>query len=124
MELETINKLFLELSQFATATTAKELKLEWELVALKGTQEPMAWMWQHEDTGMIGFVDLQQIANGFESNNPRLKLVSPLYPSPPNEKQIKAAALREAAEWFDNSSDKQCYLAAPNLRLMAEEIEK
>lgn len=28
MELETINKLFLELSQFATAKTARELELE------------------------------------------------------------------------------------------------
>lgn len=28
MELETINKLFLELSQFATAKTAKEIRLE------------------------------------------------------------------------------------------------
>lgn len=28
MELETVNKLFLELSQFATAKTARELKLE------------------------------------------------------------------------------------------------
>jgi len=28
MELDTINKLFLELSQIATATTAKELRLE------------------------------------------------------------------------------------------------
>jgi len=31
MELETINKLFLELSQFATAKTARELALEKEL---------------------------------------------------------------------------------------------
>lgn len=28
MELETINKLYLELSQITTATTAKELKLD------------------------------------------------------------------------------------------------
>lgn len=28
MELETVNKLFLELSQFATAKTARELQLE------------------------------------------------------------------------------------------------
>lgn len=31
MELDTINKLFLELSQVATATTAKELALEEKL---------------------------------------------------------------------------------------------
>lgn len=33
MELETINKLFLELSQFATAKTARELELEDLLVS-------------------------------------------------------------------------------------------
>jgi hypothetical protein len=31
MELETINKLFLELSQITTATTAKELAMQREL---------------------------------------------------------------------------------------------
>lgn len=35
MEIETVNKLFLELSQFATATTAKEVKLKELLVAAK-----------------------------------------------------------------------------------------
>ena len=35
MELQTVNKLFLELSQFATATTAKELKLQKEIDELK-----------------------------------------------------------------------------------------
>ena len=35
IELETINKLFLELSQFATAKTARELALEKELEDLR-----------------------------------------------------------------------------------------
>ena len=38
MELQTVNKLFLELSQFATATTAKELKLQKEIDELKEHQ--------------------------------------------------------------------------------------
>jgi hypothetical protein len=38
LELETVNKLFLELSQFATATTAKELKLQSEIEGLKNNQ--------------------------------------------------------------------------------------
>lgn len=38
MELETVNKLFLELSQFATATTAKEFKLQKEIEELKAQQ--------------------------------------------------------------------------------------
>lgn len=38
MELQTVNKLFLELSQFATATTAKELELKREIQDLKENQ--------------------------------------------------------------------------------------
>lgn len=40
MDLEIINRLFLELSQFATATTAKELKLRAELDAVDATLWP------------------------------------------------------------------------------------
>jgi hypothetical protein len=35
MELEAINKLYLELSQIATAKTAREIKLENEIVRLR-----------------------------------------------------------------------------------------
>ena len=38
MELQTVNKLFLELSQFATATTAKEFELKREIHDLKEKQ--------------------------------------------------------------------------------------
>ncbi len=38
MELETVNKLFLELSQFTTATTAKELATQKEIKELKKHQ--------------------------------------------------------------------------------------
>lgn len=40
MELETINKLYLELSQIATAKTAKEIKLEAELHAATRVNTP------------------------------------------------------------------------------------
>lgn len=39
MDLDIINRLFLELSQVATATTAKELKLEAEVKRWKGNFE-------------------------------------------------------------------------------------
>jgi hypothetical protein len=45
--------------------------------------EPEAFMYQHEETGLIGFVDIQQIEWGFEKNNPRLKIICPLYRTPP-----------------------------------------
>lgn len=40
--------------------------------------EIIAWMWQNEDTGNVGFVDQWQLDNGFEKANPRLKLIAPL----------------------------------------------
>jgi len=47
--------------------------------ALKTGDEPIAWMFQHEETGRITYVDAQQLEWGFESGNPRLKKIAPLY---------------------------------------------
>jgi hypothetical protein len=44
--------------------------------------KPVAFMWQHEETGNVGFVDPWQVENGWQAANPRLKIVSPLYASP------------------------------------------
>jgi hypothetical protein len=35
-------------------------------------------MWQHEETGRTGFVDVWQVENGWQIANPRLKLVRAL----------------------------------------------
>ena len=43
MELETVNKLYLELSQFATAKTKRELQLEDLLRRLRGTLLSQSW---------------------------------------------------------------------------------
>lgn len=51
MELDTVNKLFLELSQFATATTAKELALQKEI---KELQEDMELL---EKTSILHWAD-------------------------------------------------------------------
>lgn len=45
-------------------------------------QEPVAWMWQHDETGRTGFVDCWQVENGWQAANPRLKLVRQLYAAP------------------------------------------
>ena len=45
--------------------------------------EPVAWMFQHEETGRIMCVDVQQVERGFEKFNPRLKKIAPLYTTPP-----------------------------------------
>ena len=41
--------------------------------------EPVAWMFQHEETGRMMFVEAQQLECGFEKGNPRLKKIGPLY---------------------------------------------
>ena len=46
-------------------------------------QEPVAWMFQHEETGRTMCVDAQQLEWGFEKGNPRLKKIAPLYTTPP-----------------------------------------
>ncbi len=46
------------------------------------TDEPIAWMFQHEETGRTMCVDVQQLESGFEDGNPRLKKIAPLYTNP------------------------------------------
>jgi hypothetical protein len=60
------------------AENARELGLDYEPV-----QEPVAWMFQHEETGRTMCVDAQQVEWGFEKSNPRLKKIAPLYTTPP-----------------------------------------
>ena len=64
---------------FATAISAKAIE------DYKASLELVAYMWQHEETGNIGFVDQYQIDNGFEKGNPRLNVISPLYALPLGE---------------------------------------
>jgi hypothetical protein len=45
--------------------------------------KPVAYMWQHEETGNVGFVDPWQVENGWQAANPRLRIVSPLFASLP-----------------------------------------
>ena len=45
--------------------------------------EPVAWMYQHEDTGLTMCVVVQQVEPGFEKNNPKWQKIMPLYTAPP-----------------------------------------
>ena len=65
--------------------TAKLIK---EALA-KPDQEPVAWMFQHEETGRTVCIDAQQLGWGFEKGNPRLKKIAPLYTIPPQPTQVK-----------------------------------
>lgn len=50
--------------------------------APKQQGEPVAWMFQHEETGLTEAVDVQQVEWGFEKNNPRWQKLFPLYIRP------------------------------------------
>jgi hypothetical protein len=45
--------------------------------------EPVAWLFQNEETGLTECVDIQQVEWGFEKNNPRWQKIAPLYTHPP-----------------------------------------
>ena len=47
MELETINKLYLELSQITTATTARETLLQKQLAEAQKDSERLDWIIEH-----------------------------------------------------------------------------
>ena len=53
--------------------------------ALARTQEPVAWMFQHDETGRMNYVSNDGIHNPtmFLEMNPRYALVCPLYTTPP-----------------------------------------
>ena len=51
-------------------------------------QKPVAWMFQHEETGRMMFVETQQLEWGFEKGNPRLKKIRPVYTTPPQRKPL------------------------------------
>jgi len=57
----------------------------WKAMQIKfpiAFHKPVAWMYQHNETGRIEFVDQWQIDNGWSELNPRLEIVTPLYKSP------------------------------------------
>jgi hypothetical protein len=66
-------------------------------------QEPVAWLFQNEETGRTMCVDVQQVEWNFEKNNPRLQKIHPLYAAPVDAKAIRAEALEEAAEYVDRN---------------------
>ena len=46
-------------------------------------QEPIGYLFQHEETGLTQVVDVQQVEWGFEKNNPRHQKIGPVYTTPP-----------------------------------------
>lgn len=59
-----------------------------------GGDEPVAWEFQHEDTGLTMYECPQQVEWGFEKNNPRWKKIGPVYRRP-QASQLNLDYLRE-----------------------------
>src|SRR5690554_5410683 len=57
--------------------------------------EVVAVEYQHEDTGQIGYVDLQQVEWGFFKNNPRLQEIGPVFRHPPKVQAVPVAWIEE-----------------------------
>lgn len=64
-------------------------ELEAELAEITAT-EPVAFMWQHEETGRVGFIDPWQVENGWQKGNPRLKIIKPLFTRPMPAQDVNA----------------------------------
>ena len=59
--------------------------------------EPVAFLFQHEDTGLTSAVDVQQVEWGFEKNNPRHINCGPLYTAEQLAAALVACKLKDEA---------------------------
>jgi hypothetical protein len=64
-----------------------------EVAALKAVQEPIGYLFQHEETGLTTVVDVQQVEWGFEKNNPRHQKIGPVYTTPPAQEIVCSTGL-------------------------------
>ena len=63
-------------------------------------QEPVAWMFQHEETGRMNYVSNDGIHDPtmFLGMNPRYALVCPLYTTPPQRKPLTDEEINDIAK--------------------------
>lgn len=87
---------------WASRRIADALSPEAAPAAMEGDYPPLPvaedFMYQHEDTGITGFIDAQQVEWGFFKNNPRLQKVRGVYSEAEMRAYVDAdRALRPAA---------------------------
>ena len=70
-------------------------------------QEPVAWMFQHDETGRTMCIDAQQLGWGFEKGNPRLKKIAPLYTTPTQRTWVGLTdeEIKAFDTWHDNREE-------------------
>lgn len=64
--------------------------------------KPVAWFFQHEETGVVHIVDCQQVEWGFEKNNPRLQKIGPLYAIPETHRIVPVELLERCSREFQS----------------------
>ena len=91
--------------------------------ALARTQEPVSWMFQHDETGRMNYVSNDGIHNPtmFLEMNPRYALVCPLYTTPPQRTWV--ALTDEEVELYWDWEDFQCGCGPSTLFAMVRDIE-
>ena len=79
-------KMFVTFAKLVAEKAIKE--------ALAQTQEPVAWMFQHDETGRMNYVSNDGIHDPtmFLGMNPRYALVCPLYTTPPQRTWVGLTA--------------------------------
>ena len=77
-----------DIMKLALAACKEERALRERLA--RPEQEPVAWMFQHDETGRMNYVSNDGIHNPtmFLEMNPRYALVCPLYTTPPQRKPL------------------------------------
>jgi hypothetical protein len=73
-----------------------------DALALPEDAKAVAWLFQHEDTGLTDCIDNQQVEWGFEKNNPRWQKIAPLYTHPPKADAVcEICAMDVVGSWVN-----------------------
>ena len=67
-------------------------------------QEPVAWMYQHEETGRTAFIASWERKDGWKPSSPHMKLIGPLYTAPSKR------------EWIDLTDEEAAWCQAPTTK--------
>jgi hypothetical protein len=109
---------FCELSDLLDAATAKEREaLE------QPEQKPVAWMFQHDETGRMNYVSNDGVHNPtiFLEMNPRYALVCPLYTTPPQRTFVAGEEIDSCFENHGWSPSKDYYLVIKDIEAKLKE---
>ena len=82
-------------------------------------QEPVAWMFQHDETGRMNYVSNDGVHNPtmFLEMNPRYALVCPLYTTPPQRTWVGLdhQDKKKFSSWLDSKTDDEVFTAIDDL---------